>query len=62
MTPLSRLIGSERRFIAFVLALVVITLSGPLKLDGSAMTALVTLALGYIGQGAAKEAVLGRKP
>lgn len=46
--------GSVRRFVAFVLVLVVICLSHWLNLGADALTALTTLALGYIGQGTVK--------
>jgi hypothetical protein len=48
--------GSERRLLAFLLVVLVIAWSPSLSLDGSALTALTTVTLGYLAQGSLKEA------
>ena len=62
MRSIRSMTGSERRFLAYVVALCIITLSGVLGLSDAALAALVTLTATYVGQGAMKEAVMyGRK-
>lgn len=55
--------GSQRRFLAFWVAFIAVVGSHYLQLSGEALTSLVALALGYMGQGALKEVhMAGRIP
>lgn len=52
--------GTERRLIAFFTAISAIIWSPELHLDGSALTALTTVTLGYLAQGVHKEVQLAK--
>ena len=47
--------GSARRFVAFLGALVAVSVSHWLVLDTAALGAIVTITMAYLGQGAMKE-------